>query len=125
MNVPVVTRIEYLLTDINDDDVNEDGSIVTLMTEGGETREDLRMGDGPEYKQLRDAFIDGSKEILVTVVNAMGTNRVGASGGARRRRARARRRASERTRSLEPTPPNTPPPRRADPQYATKEIGSK
>jgi translation initiation factor 5A len=88
VNVPVVERTEYILTDINDDDVNEDGSIVSLMTEAGEQREDLRLGDGPEYKQLRAAFAEGSKEILVTVVSAMLINKI-------------------------------------DPQYATKDAGSK
>ena len=76
--MPVVERVEYLLTDINDDDVNEDGSIVTLMTESGEQREDLRLGDGPEYKGLRDAFADGSKEIIVTVISAMLINKIDA-----------------------------------------------
>ena len=77
---PIVERIEYILTDINDDDSNEEGSIVTLMTEGGEQREDLRLPDEDAYKGLRDQFLEGSKEILVTVVSAMGINRIGAFG---------------------------------------------
>ena len=76
VNVPVVERLEYILTDINDDDENEDGCIVTLMTESGEQREDLRLGSGPEYKGLREAFAEGSKEIIVTVISAVLINKV-------------------------------------------------
>lgn len=86
VNVPIVTRTEYILTDINDDDSTEDGSIVVLMTDRGDSREDLRLPDGPEYKQLRDAFTDGAKEILVTVINAMGINKIGADADGGRRK---------------------------------------
>ena len=78
--VPVVTRTEYTLTDINEDDVTEDGHITTLMTEGGEQREDLRLPTGDEWNNLRAAFADasasGAKEVLITVVSAMGINRI-------------------------------------------------
>jgi translation initiation factor 5A len=125
VNVPIVTRTEYILTDINDDDSTEDGSIVVLMTDRGDSREDLRLPDGPEYKQLRDAFLDGAKEILVTVINAMGINKIGARAGGGGRKAARRGVNRSTTHPHHPVP--LPPPRfrRADSQYATKEIGAK
>ena len=78
--VPVVTRTEYILTDVNQDDVTEDGAICTLMTEGGDQREDLRLPTGDEWNNLRAAFEDasasGAKEVIITVVSAMGINRI-------------------------------------------------
>jgi len=73
---PVVLRLEYTLTDINEDDLAEDGAICTLMEADGSTREDLRVPQEPEYKAMRDALEDGSKDILVTVTSAMGAFRV-------------------------------------------------
>ena len=74
--VPVVTRTEYILTDINEDDQNDEGHIVTLMTEGGEQREDLRLPTGDAYDNLRAAFTAGDKEVWITVVNAMDINMI-------------------------------------------------
>ncbi len=74
--VPVVTRTEYLLTDINEDDVNENGSIVTLMNDAGDQREDLRLPDGEAYANLRAAFAKGEKEVWITVINAMDINMI-------------------------------------------------
>ena len=74
--VPVVTRTEYLLTDINEDDKTENGDVVTLMTEGGDQREDLRMPDTEPYTNLRTAFAKGDKEVWITVINAMDINMI-------------------------------------------------
>jgi hypothetical protein len=49
---------------------------VTLMDDKGDTREDLRLPIEDEYKNLREAFADGSKEVWVTVVNAMGISKI-------------------------------------------------
>ena len=74
--VPVVTRTEYLLTDVNEDDKTENGDVVTLMTEGGDQREDLRMPDTEPYTNLRAAFAKGDKEVWITVINAMDINMI-------------------------------------------------
>jgi len=74
--VPVVTRTEYILTDVNEDDRTENGDVAVLMTEGGEQREDLRLPLGDEYNNLRAAFTAGEKEVWVTVVNAMDINMI-------------------------------------------------
>ena len=74
--VPVVTRTEYLLTDINEDDKTENGDVVTLMTEGGDQREDLRLPDTEPYTNLRTAFAKGDKEVWITVINAMDINMI-------------------------------------------------
>ena len=74
--VPVVTRTEYLLTDINEDDKTENGDIVTLMNEGGDQREDLRLPDTEPYTNLRTAFAKGDKEVWITVINAMDINMI-------------------------------------------------
>lgn len=75
---PVVTRLEYTLTDINEDDVAEDGAICTLMEADGTTREDLRVPQEPEYDAMRAALKDGSKDVVVNVTSAMGIFRVDA-----------------------------------------------
>jgi len=67
---PFVTRTEYTLTDISDDDY------VCLMTEAGETREDLSLpskteDDAKLARELRDMFDEGEKTIVVTVQGAM------------------------------------------------------
>jgi hypothetical protein len=74
--VPVVTRTEYILTDVNEDDRTEDGDICVLMAESGDQREDLRLPFSDEYKGLRAAFTAGDKEVWVTVVNAVDINRI-------------------------------------------------
>ncbi len=73
---PVVDRKEYILTDINDDDVSEEGAIVTLMDEEGENREDLRLPEEEAYNPLRAAFSEGSKEVWITVTSAMGISKI-------------------------------------------------
>jgi len=68
--VPVVSRTEYTLVDISDDD------FMTLMDSNGETREDLMLPDYPENYAtvLREEF--EKKQLLVTVLKACGKEQV-------------------------------------------------
>ena len=59
MDVPNVKREDYQLTDISDD------GYLSLMTDGGDLREDLKMPDGDLGVQLRSEF-DSGKELLVS-----------------------------------------------------------
>ena len=62
--VPIVSRTEYTLIDITEDDY------VTLMDENGETREDLQLPDYPENyaEELKEEF--NNKQLIVTVLKA-------------------------------------------------------
>lgn len=60
MDVPHVKREDYQLTDISDD------GYLTLMTDGGDLREDLKLPDGDLGSQLRSDF-DAGKELLVCI----------------------------------------------------------
>lgn len=60
MDVPHVKREDYQLTDISDD------GYLTLMTDGGDLREDLKLPEGELGGQLRTEF-DSGKELLVSV----------------------------------------------------------
>mmetsp|Transcript_33590 Transcript_33590/g.95018 ORF Transcript_33590/g.95018 Transcript_33590/m.95018 type:complete len:166 (-) Transcript_33590:259-756(-) len=67
---PFVTRTEFTLTDISDDDY------VCLMTEAGDTREDLTLPDKTDddkklAEEIRAAFEDADKNVVVTVMGAM------------------------------------------------------
>ena len=68
--VPVVSRTEYTLVDISDDD------FMTLMDTNGETREDLLLPDYPENyaSELREEF--EKKQLIVTVLKACGKEQV-------------------------------------------------
>lgn len=68
--VPVVSRTEYTLVDISDDD------FMTLMDSNGETREDLMLPDYPENyaTELREDF--EKKQLIVTVLKACGKEQV-------------------------------------------------
>ncbi len=70
-SVPNVVRIEYQLLDISDD------SFLSLLTENGDTKDDLKLPGFPEGfdDELRDAF-DSGKTLIVTVVSAMGHDQV-------------------------------------------------
>lgn len=61
MDVPHVKREDYQLTDISDD------GYLTLMGDGGELREDLKLPDGELGSNLRSEF-DSGKELLVSVL---------------------------------------------------------
>lgn len=59
MDVPHVKREDYQLTDISDD------GYLTLMNDGGDLREDLKLPEGDLGVQLRSEF-DNGKELLVS-----------------------------------------------------------
>jgi len=65
MDVPNVKREDYQLMDISDD------GFLTLMGEGGELREDLKLPEGELGGQLKNEFENG-REILCTVLKACG-----------------------------------------------------
>lgn len=74
MNQPVVTRKDYQLIDIDED------GYVTLMDDKNETRSDIRLDlDADEnHKKCKEDFDEG-KDLLLTVLAAMGTEKVIAS----------------------------------------------
>lgn len=59
MDVPHVKREDYQLTDISDD------GYLSLMTDSGDLREDLKIPDGELGVTLRTEF-DAGKELLVS-----------------------------------------------------------
>ncbi|KAJ6553975.1 eukaryotic translation initiation factor 5A [Mycena vulgaris] len=64
MDVPNVTRSEYQL-------VNVDDGFLNLMTQEGVAKDDVKVPEGDLGKQIQDEF-DADKELLVTIVSAMG-----------------------------------------------------
>lgn len=69
---PIITRTEYTLVDID----AEDG-FLTLMTEEGETREDLKLPTYPEnYGDDIQAKFDEGKQLILTVLKSMGEEQV-------------------------------------------------
>ncbi|KAG9094901.1 Eukaryotic translation initiation factor 5A [Ceratobasidium sp. 370] len=64
MDVPNVNRTEYQL-------VNVDDGFLNLMTQDGTPKDDVKVPEGDLGKQIQDDF-DAGKELLVTVVAAMG-----------------------------------------------------
>ena len=68
--VPVVTRTDYSLIDISDD------NFLTLMDDNGETRVDLELPDYPEHyaDELRKAFEE--KQLIVTAIKACGKEQI-------------------------------------------------
>lgn len=63
MNVPIVTRQDLTVVDINDD-------FVSLMDDDGEIREDLRVPENDVGRELSDKFEEG-EEVIATVLKAM------------------------------------------------------
>lgn len=68
--VPVVSRTEYTLVDIDDEEY------VTLMDENGDTREDLQLPDFPEgySEEIKKDFDE--KQLVVTVLKACGKEQI-------------------------------------------------
>ncbi|BFZ59418.1 translation initiation factor eIF5A [Saitoella coloradoensis] len=64
MDVPNVNRTEFQLLDIDDGFLN-------LMTTEGDTKDDVRVPDGELGSKIQADFDDG-KELLVTIISAMG-----------------------------------------------------
>lgn len=65
MDVPHVKREDYQLTDISDD------GYLSLMSDNGDLREDLKIPDGEVGIQLRAEY-DAGKDILCTVLKSCG-----------------------------------------------------
>ncbi|KAF5874666.1 putative eukaryotic translation initiation factor 5a-2 protein [Botrytis fragariae] len=65
MDVPNVSRIEYQLLNITDDD------FLSLMSEGGELKEDVKLPDGEVGQKIRSLW-DSEKDTNVIVLTAMG-----------------------------------------------------
>lgn len=68
MDVPNVTRKDYQLLDV------EDGYL-SLMDDGGNTRDDLKVPEGDVGSEVTAAIADG-KDILCTVLSACGEESV-------------------------------------------------
>jgi translation initiation factor 5A len=68
---PIVTRKDYQLVDIDED------GFVTMMDDKNDTRSDLRIDpSGDEtHKKLKEDFDEG-KDLLVTVLAAMSTEKI-------------------------------------------------
>ncbi|CDR38433.1 CYFA0S02e01640g1_1 [Cyberlindnera fabianii] len=64
MEVPFVRRQEFQLLDIDDGFLN-------LMTPEGDTKDDVRAPEGELGDQIQAAFDEG-KDLLVTIISAMG-----------------------------------------------------
>jgi translation initiation factor 5A len=76
LEVPIVSRVEYTLLDIDEDDH------MSLMTESGDTREDLKLPGGHDdadklADQIREGF-DAGKELSVTILQSMGIEQANA-----------------------------------------------
>eukprot|EP00047_Mylnosiga_fluctuans_P001254 m.219528 g.219528 ORF g.219528 m.219528 type:complete len:159 (-) comp10182_c0_seq1:86-562(-) len=65
MNVPVVTRTDYQLVDISDD------GFMSLMSEDGTTRDDLRVPEGEMGDEIKSKFGE-DEQLLVTIQKAVG-----------------------------------------------------
>ncbi|KAL4427424.1 hypothetical protein ABPG74_004462 [Tetrahymena malaccensis] len=71
MEIPFVKKQEYQLIDIADDDY------LTLLLENGETKEDLKLPDDePELVEKLRADFENQKDILVSIISAMGQEKI-------------------------------------------------
>jgi translation initiation factor 5A len=66
MDVPNVTRREYQLLDVTDDD------FLSLMTDDGATKDDVKIPDGEVGDKIKKLFIEEGKDTNVIVLTAMG-----------------------------------------------------
>jgi len=66
MEVPNVTRREYQLLDITDD------GFLSLMSEGGDTKDDVKMPEGEVGDKIQKLFKEDEKDTNVIVLTAMG-----------------------------------------------------
>ncbi|XP_068603898.1 eukaryotic translation initiation factor 5A-1-like [Brachionichthys hirsutus] len=64
MEVPSIKRTDYQVLNIND-------NFMSLMTDNGDVREDLRVPESDIGKEIEKKFEDGD-EFCVTVISAMG-----------------------------------------------------
>lgn len=68
MNVPNVNRKDYQLVNIEDD-------FVSLMDDGGDQKEDLKIPDDDIGKEITEKF-DKGETFMVTVLSAVGEERI-------------------------------------------------
>jgi len=68
MNVPHVTRKDYQLVDIDDD-------YASLMDDGGDQKEDLKIPENDLGKEIREKFENGDN-FQVTVLSACGEEQI-------------------------------------------------
>jgi len=66
MEVPNVTRREYQLLDISEDD------FLSLMSEDGTTKDDVKVPDGEVGEKINKLFREEEKDTNVIVLTAMG-----------------------------------------------------
>jgi translation initiation factor 5A len=66
MNVPNVTRKEYQLLDVSDD------GFLSLMSDDGETKDDVKAPDGEIGDKIAKLFTEEEKDTNVIVLSAMG-----------------------------------------------------
>jgi translation initiation factor 5A len=64
MDVPNVVRNEYQL-------INIDDGFLSLMTQDGATKDDVKLPEGELGEQMERDFEEG-KDLIVTVVSSMG-----------------------------------------------------
>jgi len=69
MDVPVVTRTEYTVLDLTDD------GFCSLLNSDGTTKDDLKLPEGELGQQLK-AEHDSGKELVVTVIGALGSEQI-------------------------------------------------
>merc|ERR1712198_811743 len=70
MDVPHVTRHDYQLVNIDDDD------FCSLMDDNGETKDDLKLEEGDDvHKEIKQKFEKG-EQFLVTVMKACGEEKM-------------------------------------------------
>jgi len=69
MDVPNVKRSDFTVLDITDD------GYLSLLTGDGATKDDLKFPEGEIGQQLRSLFDEG-KDVVVSVISAMGTEGV-------------------------------------------------
>lgn len=74
MNSPIVTRKDFQLIDIDDE------GFITVMNDKNETRSDLKIDTETDtlHKQIKEDF-DNEKDLIVTVLAAMGIEKIIAS----------------------------------------------
>lgn len=66
IDVPNVLRIDYQLVDVSDD------GFCTLMTDKGDTRDDLRLPSDPELlAKIKEEFDKEDNTVILTVIKAM------------------------------------------------------
>jgi translation initiation factor 5A len=74
VDAPLVDRKEYSLINIDDE------NFCTLLTESGETKEDLKTPEDEWLKDVKEKILEifnaGTNECLVTVIGALGNEKI-------------------------------------------------